>query len=502
MKLRGATLESIDSKLLLVWCLLFCSLICLTPFSMGSDITQHGAQVAVINDLLFDRATILTEYFELDLKTPYLTAYFIATLLSLILTVDSSFKLMTLVSILLSVFYLKKISEDLSATQGLTALFLPIQFGFSYHWGHISFTFCLWMAFAVIHYVLNAISLGDTKANRGKVLVLLIGIGFGHPIVLAITCFSLLSIVFYNKNNLKLMGALVESIPFVAVGIVVVAWLFMATGNTPDSTLGIQWLYTEWDITNAIGGFLGLSVYKFYWFFGFFVILMPFLLGYRFSTKRHLFGFILVTVMVCLTPSVISGALDVRQRLYLFIPVAFLLSIKPVEKSKATPFAVSLLLALPFTVLLLDTLKVSEKQKAFLSLISEIPDGQLVLSRMVNDNIWANYDVRGKITIDEYNWFAVYQMYSRGVVDYNFASLMAPPVSYKAGMSNYIQGESDNPYMVFLHHGYELDHYNYIIDLDYVNVNPAQFSSNFELLNSSPPFHLWRRLEEGSDGLR
>jgi hypothetical protein len=110
----------------------------LAPRLAGTDIPQHAAQIALIREL-WDGTSPWRDVLRLNLWTPYLVPYGVATLLSTVVPIVDALKLMLSLAFLANVALCVSIRRQWGGDGRLDWLFLLGFFAQAYKWGFFSF---------------------------------------------------------------------------------------------------------------------------------------------------------------------------------------------------------------------------------------------------------------------------------------------------------------------------------------------------------------------------
>jgi hypothetical protein len=144
----------------------------IAPHPPMVDFPQHAAQISLLKDLLTGHSP-WAAHLQINLVTPYLIGYGLASLLSFVMPVVVAMKLLLSIAyisfVAVSVAFRKRVSADAR----LDWIFIPTFFGFCYSWG--MFTFLLAAPIGLI-FILLADRYANALAARSGVLVLLAGL--------------------------------------------------------------------------------------------------------------------------------------------------------------------------------------------------------------------------------------------------------------------------------------------------------------------------------------
>lgn len=110
----------------------------LAPHPPMSDLPQHAAQVATLHDLLLGQSP-WEQLLRINLFTPYLLAYGLATALSFLMPVEAALKLVLTLSFYGFVATYVALRRRFRADERLDWLCVPGFFGFAYEYGFFSY---------------------------------------------------------------------------------------------------------------------------------------------------------------------------------------------------------------------------------------------------------------------------------------------------------------------------------------------------------------------------
>ena len=141
----------------------------IAPHPPMVDIPQHAAQISLLRDLLTGQSPWSAQL-QINLVTPYLIGYGLASLLSFMMPVVAAMKLLLSLAYICFFAVCVACRKRLSTESSLDWMFVPTFFGFCYSWG--MFTYLL-AAPIGLFFVLQADKYAAVKtASRGLALVL------------------------------------------------------------------------------------------------------------------------------------------------------------------------------------------------------------------------------------------------------------------------------------------------------------------------------------------
>ncbi|MCY1282512.1 hypothetical protein D9M68_350940 [compost metagenome] len=180
----------------------------LAPHPPMSDLPQHAAQVATLHDLLLGRSP-WDQLVRINLFTPYLLAYGLATALSFLMTVDAALKLVLTLSFYGFVATYVALRERFQADERLDWLCIPGFFGFAYEYGFFSYLVAAPIGMA---FLLTALDFAERPClRRGAVLLLAdIAVFFSHGLLFVFV--SVIGGVFLLVRNYADWSRIVRSV--------------------------------------------------------------------------------------------------------------------------------------------------------------------------------------------------------------------------------------------------------------------------------------------------
>jgi hypothetical protein len=140
----------------------------IAPHPPMVDFPQHAAQISLLRDLIAGNSPWSAQL-QINLLTPYLIGYGLASLLSFVMPVVDAMKLLLSVAYILFIIVCVAFRKRVAADSRLDWIFVPTFFGFCYSWG--MFTFLL-AAPVGLFFILQADKYGSTQTvRRGAVVV-------------------------------------------------------------------------------------------------------------------------------------------------------------------------------------------------------------------------------------------------------------------------------------------------------------------------------------------
>ena len=424
----------------------------IAPHTPLTDLPQHAGQIALLNDLLFGQPT-WGELFNINLLTPYLSTYAVATALSQAMSIANAFKLLLSIGYLAFVCTCIQLRKHFKVSPRLDWLFVLPFFGFAYQYGFLSFVLSapigLWFILVADQYAENT-----TKSIAIKLtaigLLLLMSHGLMFLFALGVGAAFLLIKNYAVATSLKMKSLALKILPYVILTLAF-GFIFMANAHT-NKALGLA----EYSIEASQNGLKNLELIRipqafFYTLAGskisiyplvhipVMVILLaaPWLFGLRIQVRNlpaNLF-FIAIATLFALVPGYIFGTYFVYQRFSIFIipsyALLFTLQTKHANSTLIPNITLALLIAACWSTLALNTVRAfSFKKEAagFEQLITQLKPGQKALALILDPISKAD---NNSIAYTHYPLW--YQAEKNGVVYDNFAIYAPMPVRFKPG---------------------------------------------------------------------
>ncbi|MET3233849.1 UNVERIFIED_ORG: hypothetical protein ABIC54_006064 [Burkholderia sp. 1263] len=153
----------------------------LAPHPPMDDLPQHAAQVAALHDLLLGQST-WDQLLRINLFTPYLLAYGLATALSFLMPVGAALKLVLTLSFYGFVAIHVTLRRRFHADERLDWLCVPGFFGFAYEYGFFSYLVATPIGMGFLLIALDYAE--QPSCRRGAVLLLAdIAVFFSHGLL-------------------------------------------------------------------------------------------------------------------------------------------------------------------------------------------------------------------------------------------------------------------------------------------------------------------------------
>lgn len=243
------------------------------------DLPQHAAQVATLNDLLKNQS-IFGGLVETNFKTPYLVGYFSWLVIHQFFDILVSSKILISFIFLIFVYAFDQLRKTLDASDLVRWIAIPSFFGFCYEWGFV--TFLLAISIGLLFFTSNIKWVTEQKKYQG-IYVALLGsfLFFSH--ILSFVFFCLLSFV-YIVSNLKFARDLLKFIPTYFLFFLLLIFYFIQ-GDSLSGHYGYGADVKFHSFFEKIKNLLiyPWSSYKPQYILSLFLIILPFLVGYKIS---------------------------------------------------------------------------------------------------------------------------------------------------------------------------------------------------------------------------
>jgi hypothetical protein len=297
------------------------------------DLPQHAAQITTWlhwGDPAYPNADI-----EINLRTPYLLAYFFAKTLTPVLGVVSALKLVVLLAAVGNGLALGALARRLGHDPWLGLLGVPTTFGYSFYFGFLTFVSAVPLG---VWCLLLALEHGrEPRWRRGLALAALACLTLvAHGVACAITLCSALPILLANRQAFLACVA-----PLFAPVLLAIVWLAPGSSMSPmGETIWVLGLYRLADLPAALISFnahdrfgmaLGLCVLA--------TVLLS--VGKASRVIWHFMPLSLVLTGFFLFPASLNGYGFMGPRFAAFLLPALLLAFRPRSAALASATSVS-----------------------------------------------------------------------------------------------------------------------------------------------------------------
>lgn len=291
------------------------------------DLPQHAGQIRLLIDYLqgdFNQGSTFTVNFF----TPYLLGYSIAAVLGLLLPVIVSIKVVLACGFIAYILALVKLRAEFDGDPRLDWLFIPSYFGFSWHWGLM--TFVLSAALGII-FLLYAYRYSQKASLKLALTLLLVGIllFFSHGLMF-IFCVFIGAVMILKSHRLTFKNYLIYW-PFLVLFSLCLSYSFYIYTielQYPSEPQAVAWRYSIkrfFNIINYITGSVsgtdsGADTIIF-WPYTLLLFTLPYLLTckIRDNFDTRVIPFIIVMLSVYFLPMYGLKTAFLYQRFTLFI---------------------------------------------------------------------------------------------------------------------------------------------------------------------------------------
>jgi len=407
------------------------------------DLPQHAAQVALFRDILEGQSK-WSELFYINYFTPYLVGYGLVFLLSYLMPIAATFKVLLALGYYGFVYACVLLRKQFDSDSRLDWLFIPGYFGFSYVYGFFTFLLAapLGLLFIALAYRYAH------KPNVGLGLALAIasfGLFFSHGLIFIFAntigvMFIVLKYRQFNKIIRTLSPYIIAATLFVCYALIRIKF---EVDNTEDPASKIEWRYSIYRLGFPFMSFtreilldkkmLPIGI-------GFFIA--PILLKSS-LTKHNIYAFAPISVLILIwlfVPHVLLTTSFLYHRFAIFILPFYgfmfcnphnLCAIKNSRQQKVrTLFANSLLPLLCCVFLGIQTerlIKFAHENTDFDELLAVTEPNQRAASLIFEKASPA------AVNIYAYMHYPLwYQAEKHGLVDSNFALLLPQVVRFKS----------------------------------------------------------------------
>ncbi|RQH08393.1 hypothetical protein [Paraburkholderia dinghuensis] len=199
----------------------------LAPHPPMSDLPQHAAQVAMLHDLLLGQSP-WQQLLRVNLFTPYLLAYGLATALSFLMPVAAAIKLVLTLSFYGFVATWCAFRRRFHADERLDWLCLPGFFGFAYEYGFFPYLVAVPVGMV---FLLTALDYVEQPSFRRGIVLFLLGVAlfFSHGLVfLFVSAIGAAFLLVGNYRDWRRVGRLVW--PYVMLAALCFVYGFLHRG--------------------------------------------------------------------------------------------------------------------------------------------------------------------------------------------------------------------------------------------------------------------------------
>ena len=311
----------------------------LSPHLPLTDLPQHAGQVALLKEMLFGQSQ-WREIFQINLLTPYIVTYALATILSFVVSISTAFKILLSIGYLAYIYTSIRLREHFNVDRRLDWLFILPFFGFAYQYGFVSFILSAPLGLSFILLAdKHAQNLSKSNTLNLFFLGLLLLATHGLMFLFSVGLGGLL-LLFSTKSFKSLIYGCVPY--FLVLTLFAIVFLLNVQINTELGLSDYTLQYKHQDsslysyLLKIVDEFpIRISQAFFYILVGskisinpmihipvlIFIFLFPWLLGLKinWSNKKALLFFACLVIMFIFTPVFIFGTYFVYQRFAIFI---------------------------------------------------------------------------------------------------------------------------------------------------------------------------------------
>ena len=409
----------------------------LSPHMPMTDLPEHAAQVALLKDLILGISP-WEDILQINVFTPYLMCYGLATALSFVMPTAAAFALLTSAAFVAFVVACMALRRDMNGDPRLDWLFIPGFFGFAWQWGFISY---LMAAPIGIFFILLARRYAMRPRLRSGVHLCAVGLllFFSHGLVF-LFAMAVGGLWLLAMQRPRLSPAWLRLLlPYVLLGAVVLAYHALTLQNDPSVQASQE--NTWGPAGRRVAGFFvypwaaGIKQGLYAVALTLLALSTPWLLGDRLN--RHARGtWIPMAVVAAIWLAVPSYAVAIAllfERFAIFILPAFALLFAPrIQPGRRRRLAAhGILVGICWAHLALlswRTIEFADESRDADRVLQAIPPAQRIL------NVSTDFDSRAARNENAYIHYAAwYQTQSHGFVDFNFAYFLPQIVRFRRG---------------------------------------------------------------------
>lgn len=417
----------------------------IAPHPPMVDFPQHAAQISLLKELLTGNSP-WSGQLQINLVTPYLIGYGLATLLSFLMPIVTAMKLLLSLAYILFVAVCIRYRKRVSADSRLDWIFIPTFFGFCYSWGLYTF---LLAAPIGLYFILQAERYASRPTIRRGAVVIAIGllllISHGMTFVLGWgTGLTLLTL------RMRQWKALTRYLPYAIL--LLAGYIFYESGKQIDATLIQSPVAFDYG-TSMLGRMREAALFPFssqmkigtdrsFIPVVLAIFIAPFLLGLRLNWRHPAAWapFVCVATLFFGLPNTADNTALLYSRYSLFLLPVYAWLFTSGEPGKETAFqrkgiwpalSLTILVLACSYVLGLTSLRVwrfSQETKEFDAKVRQLAFGHRALGLIFDPSSQAaeNY-------VPYVHYTAWYQAENKGLTDFNFAWFTPQVVRYRPG---------------------------------------------------------------------
>jgi len=390
------------------------------------DVPQHAAQAASLRQILAGNPVFAAD-FEVNWFTPFLGGSVLLLLVSLVMPILPATKLVLSAAVISLPLVTGALLKDLGGDERLKWLAIPGAYSFAVYWGDLAYVVAVPIALGLLPVTIRY-ERHPTAGRMTGVAIYSTGLFFCHVVALAFG--ALISLAFLAGKNLHEPRRLARcAIPYAAPLPLIALWAL--TASATDATVQSP------IVLGSMRERLGVLFMQFSGLDGFAfgvglievtaIVLLPFVAGYRVSTKPERWMPLAVGGLFYLAcPSVVYGTSFLFQRFAVFlIPLWLMVWQSPVRPSRVFPVAVVAVVAAWFWVNAQRFAGFSEESQPLVSVMREAEGGGRMAGMLLCNG--SEYFVN-PVYLHVVAW---YQAEFNGISDMSFAMLPASLVRYR-----------------------------------------------------------------------
>lgn len=401
----------------------------LVTFPPMVDLPQYAAQVAMFNQIIAGEWAY-TDLFDVELFTPYLSAFMLIWLIEPLAGMVTAVKLvvcLTLFGLPVSAAVLVK---EFDGDTRWSWLVVPASYGFAFNWGFLNFLVAAPLGLLYLAVVSRYARKPTLKFGLGLAALTHL-LFFAH--ILPLFFFGVLGGALILLRARSIASALAGLLPLLSLAPMGLSWGLPSLGESQaqwPTIWDLRWsrLY---DIPNLA---LGTGAHIRYGLIFLALLIIPLLGGARPTKKLERYAPVALCIMVLmLVPNLMLGNYFTYQRFAIFAIPLYLLILDRRESEDAIRYrALAEIGAIATAVAWVAVVSLrfhgyERESRDFRAIVGQMEPDQRVLSMVFMRNsqfsvapIYLHYPV----------W---YQAGNAGLVDFNFATFQGEPVHYRKG---------------------------------------------------------------------
>lgn len=472
------------------------------------DMPQHAGQVSLLLDFIKEIPN-RTDYFYINIFTPYLLGYGLWTTLALVTSITTALKILLTASFYGFVISSVVLRRQCGADQRLDWLILPAFFGFSFKWGF--FTFLLSAPFGIF-FIALAMHYSKKPSQSQGIIIFISGLilFFSHGLVFMMSMIIGALLALQKTRNPKILIFLL--LPYLSLTPIVAAYFLSAKADITTTQFeygqAIKWIISPHRIAQfAIYPWGNEYNNKLQNTLSIIALLSPLIIGCKINKNPQAsipFGAIVLIWLIVPHFAMKTFFLYERFSLFIYPFYTLLFTSKPefdrtilgsTSKIKIQ-IKSSLLPIITSSALLVNAMQFiafNKESHSFDQIIGKAPDGAKILALIIDRQSYAARNP--SLYIHYASW---YQAENNGIVDFNFAWFPPQPVRYRPEKLPKIKpGFEWNP-KSFNWQDHDGNNYDYFI-IRSINFSAAILLNNDYCkvihIKSSGPWHIFKKTE-------